>query len=131
MSNNTSHPYTIVVGVDFEPDGNHAIDAAIELAEARGGNAEIHLVYVDTELTPRVAGVDAGMAGYEREVNKRTQTALDELEKTCRERAAAAKGGQALATEGLTAHFRLGRAAEQIVQLAADLDGDLIVVGTH
>src|SRR5690606_35150464 len=28
-------------------------------------------------------------------------------------------------------HFRLGAAADQIVQLAVDLDADLIVLGTH
>ncbi|HZO12023.1 MAG TPA: universal stress protein [Polyangiaceae bacterium] len=132
MTDQHAHPYTIVVGVDFEPDGDRAIDTAIELAEAHGGNASIHLLYVDSELTPRVAGIDAGMAGYRREVDKRREHAFDALDRVSKDRAEALeRGGRKLTLEGVTAHFRVGRPPEQIVQLAIDLDADLIVVGTH
>jgi nucleotide-binding universal stress UspA family protein len=131
MNDANSHRYTIVVGVDFEPDGDRAFDAAVELAAARGG-AEIHVVYVDTDLAPRVTPLDAGITGYEAQLDKRTTTALDSLEQLCTARIdAMVERGINLQSEGITAHFRVGRPAEQLVQLAADLDADLIAVGTH
>jgi nucleotide-binding universal stress UspA family protein len=129
---NTQTPYTIVVGVDFEADGDRAVDAALELAETHGGRAAIHIVHVEVNLSPRIAGLESGIDSYEREKGKRVQEALDTLEKRTVERAAALeRRGVSLSVEGVTGHYRTGGAAQQIVQLAAEVDADLIVVGTH
>lgn len=132
MKDSNEARYTIVVGVDFEQDGIGAVDTALELAEARGGNAEVHLVNVEVDLMPHVAGLEAGVGAFDRDVDKRTKAGLDALEQLATDRAIAyEQRGSPLATESLTAHYRIGQAAQQIVRLAADVDADLIVVGTH
>jgi nucleotide-binding universal stress UspA family protein len=122
MTETTSHRFTIVVGIDFEADGDRALDTALELAETRPSPAELHVVHVHYAPVVPAAAAEPDMR----------QTTLDAIEHRCKVRVAELqKRNGSIKTEPIASHFRVGRPAEQIVQLAADLDADLVVVGTH
>ncbi len=127
MSNKS--PFTIVVGVDFEADGELALDEAIRVA-GRDPEAELHVLYVERELaSSAVAGAEISGVSH---VTTRTQSALDKLEALCTERIEAAqRANPRLRFRRAVTHFRIGQPADEIVQLAVDLNADLIVVGTH
>jgi nucleotide-binding universal stress UspA family protein len=121
MSAHVDPRHVLVVGIDFEADGDRALDAAVAYARNRPGT-EIHVLYVD-QITALANAAEADVA-------TRTEVALDELEARCQTRldslAAEASGLRRVAT-----HYRLGNAAEQLVQFAGEIDADLVVVGTH
>ena len=122
-------PYVIVVGVDFEPAGDLAFDEAVRLAAAHG-NAEVHILNVDkTVRASEAPPKESEAAGVSARVT-RSETALDRLE------ALAAERLDKVLTETQTfnrivTHFRVGKPAPMLVQLAVDLDADLVLVGTH
>lgn len=116
--------FTIVVGIDFSDTGDLAFDHALELANERE-NADVHVVYVEDEIAmPRVPAALVGAQTESDEilgrVQKRATDRLDAFVKRARPR-----------MKHIVAHVRRGNPADQIVQLAADLEADLIVVGTH
>jgi len=119
-----SHGYVAVVGIDFSDMSNKAMDQALEVTSLRAG--EVHAVYVESELP-----MDPGFLGA-------FQAALpaEELLESVRKRAAERlKAVQTLhgklAVKRVIVHVRRGSAADEIAQLAADLDADLVVVGSH
>lgn len=116
---NEEPKYTIVVGIDFSEAGNGALDHAIELAVAR--NAELHILYVDDHFRGAEDGREAAEAMLER-IEKHGIFHMEQASKRL---------GKAVSFRHLYSHFRVGAPAEQIVQLAVDLNADLIVVGTH
>jgi nucleotide-binding universal stress UspA family protein len=122
----SNKPFVVVVGVDYSETGDLAFQRAVELCQAEP-TAALHVVNVapmvlaagDVEraLIPdpnkRSADVEARLRGY---VEKR----IGEL------RAAGKK-----LPERILAHVRWDMPGEEIAQLAADLEADLLVVGTH
>jgi nucleotide-binding universal stress UspA family protein len=93
-------------------------------------NTEVHVLHVDTDFKPGTAAPFD--AGDKASVGSRTQNVLDRLEKLCTERIEAArKDGADPRVQRIITHFRLGVPADQLTQLAVDLDCDLVVVGTH
>jgi len=116
---NEEKGYMIVVGIDFSEASDAAFDEAIDLAIAR--NAELHVLYVDDHFRAPEGGREAAEA------------TLDRIEQhgMGRIKLYAERSGKTVTFRRLFSHFRLGAPAEQIVQLASDLDADLIVVGTH
>lgn len=116
---NEETKYTIVVGIDFSEAGDGALDHAIELAVSR--NAELHVLYVDDHFRGAEDGREAAEAALER-IEKHGIAHMDRISR---------KLGKTVSFRHLYSHFRVGAPAEQVVQLAVDLDADLIVVGTH
>ena len=110
----------IVVGVDFSPSSEKALEEAFQLAMAP--DATIHLVHVASGTATDLV---LDMLDGERRVN------FDEAERHLagygRSRAAAA----GIPAVRVHAHVRLGTPAQELVELAALLDADLVVVGTH
>lgn len=111
--------YVIVVGIEHGEHGEKALDAAIQMA-ALHPNGEVHALHVDAG--PGVPSERGKLA--------HSSVALDQVEELCQARL------QAMAERGarprrLSTHFRYGTPAEQIIQLAADFDADMVVVGTH
>lgn len=120
----TEHSYTIVVGTDFSETSNLAMDAAFEFASQKE-NADVHVVFVEDELTtPRTLAAGSGEESELDEVMRRVQ-------KRATERLTGLSKRMTLKIRHVVAHIRRGSPAEHIVQLAAHLDADLIVVGTH
>jgi nucleotide-binding universal stress UspA family protein len=122
-------PYVIVVGVDFSPASELAVERAFELAAERP-NAEVHLVNVVQTYGPQVT--------YDMPVDGSALTVLTLTEARARfktytdkalETFAASHGGRRL--ERVFSHVRFDAIADEIAQLAADLEADLVVVGTH
>jgi nucleotide-binding universal stress UspA family protein len=117
--------YRIVVGVDFSEIGDTALEQAFTLASATP-LAEPHVIHVASafgpvlrlELTEEIRTVSMREAAeYLRQyVERRLQ------------RFTPPYGG---GFERAATHVRVGSAAEQIAQLASDLEADLVVVGTH
>ena len=124
--------YTMVVAVDFELDGERALDAAIDMAERygkAGTHAVIHVLHVD----PSLAAQGGSTVADPRSMAERNADKIEELEQHCRMRLDAArkrKGGELESTR-MASHLRLGNPADHIVQLAVDLDADIVIVGTH
>jgi nucleotide-binding universal stress UspA family protein len=121
---NRNH-YTIVVGIDFEADGDRAFDAAIDLGHAH--HADVHVVWVGADL-----GSALGVPAEPRIVADQKKSGLEHLDTYCRRRLEQLqeKYGD-LGIANLILHFRAGDPSARIVQLAVDIDADLIVVGTH
>ncbi len=111
--------YTVVVGVDFSQASDEALDEAFSLSTAR--NAELHVLYVDDHFLVPEGGREAAEATLSR-IEHHALARIEDLGR---------RVGKQITFRKLYSHFRLGAAAEQLVQLASDLDADLVVVGTH
>lgn len=114
----------VVAGVDFSNLSDCALDEALVAASARSG--ELYVVYVAHDILhyPVVdLAIDEAAA---------RDAALEQVRQRAVERrdAVAAKAGP-LGVTRIVVHFRRGSPAEEIAQLAADLDADLVVVGSH
>lgn len=103
--------FVTVVGVDFSPMSLRALDEALTTTSLRAG--EVHAVYVEPERTTDLATLDA---------------AGERLQKCAQERVSLAG---ALAVTRVVAHIRRGSPAREIAELAANLDADLVVMGSH
>ncbi|HET9958199.1 MAG TPA: universal stress protein [Polyangiaceae bacterium] len=128
-----SKPYLIVVGVDYSKTGDLALERAFELATERE-NAEVHIVYVlqtlsalaPVELGVGIGGPDPSLVKEASEqLRKYAERKLDEFKSKF------AGTGKKRLFERAVSHLRLDAPAQEVAQLAADLEADLVVVGTH
>lgn len=114
MSNVT---YRIVVGVDFTETGDNALDEAIYQA-ARMGDDELHAVFVIARDGKRdLASMSDALISARDRLRQRVIARCEEV---------GIDGEQKVVF-----HVRIGDPAEQIHQVAIDVDADLVVVGTH
>ena len=118
--------YTLVVGVDFSNAGQLALQRAFEIASNEPG-AEPHIVHVADTYGPTTLTL---------ELPDQVQTvsiegALDELRDYVAARLGEFEQEHRATFERAVTHIRLGDPAAEIAQLAADLDADVVVVGTH
>ena len=115
MSNDST--IRIVVGVDFTEIGDHALDEALRYARKLDGS-ELHPVFVIAEPPKdKIAELDQAL-----------QQARDALRERVLQR------GEAIGQRfdlPCVLHVRVGEPAEAIHQVVVDMDGDVIVVGTH
>jgi len=122
-SKKNSAPYIVLVGLDLSEPGGRAWRFAFDLANLRGGETEIHAVVIGARgLTP----------GSKDVATPRVSTARAEegpsplpLLKVLEHRSPA---GEARL---MAMHYRDGRPDKAIVQLASEIDADLIVVASH
>jgi nucleotide-binding universal stress UspA family protein len=108
----------ILVGIDMSHDAEHVIASAIEVARTMPG-AELHIVHA---VDPRTAirAEASGVQPYELIVAAHSKF-LDERARLARESAGATVVG----------HLIEDGAQRAILQTAASIDADMIVVGTH
>lgn len=124
-ANSANTTYTLVVGVDFSSTGELALQRAFELA-SRTPNAEPHVVYVAGAYGPMLRlelPDDAKAVSIEEasdHLRKYVERQLDKFQQTRR-----------ATFERVVTHIRVGAPADEVAQLAADLDADLVIVGTH
>lgn len=126
-------PYVIVVGVDYSETGDLALSQAFQIGAAMP-KAEIHAVSVSSlrmpvpSATPEaVSGFAGGAPGVpldesSAELRRHVQRSYDDF---------VAQAASGTAIERIVTHVRLEAPAEEIAQLAADLEADLVIVGTH
>lgn len=124
-------PYVIVVAVDYSESGRLALERAFELAMEKA-NAEVHVVNVLPVYQSGVADAANGAwAGGLPSVEEASGELRSYVAKA-REVFEAAHRGQNLGfLERLVAHQRVSVPSEEIAQLAADVEADLLVLGTH
>lgn len=112
----TERPYVILCAFMFDETGDRALEEAVRVA-TRTPSAELHVVHVPPGVAP------AGMVGPEASTF-RLVTSPDDLE----ERIERACAGTQLTVRG---HIRRGDPVEGILQTAASIDADLVIVGSH
>jgi nucleotide-binding universal stress UspA family protein len=114
--------YKVVVGIDFDGPSEDAFESAAALVLGRP-EAELHVAHVIRESkvgSNRTAAIDRA--------NAELAATPARLREYVRAKVLAV---EALGAAKTTLHARLGTPAEGLVQLAADIDADMIVVGTH
>lgn len=118
-----STPYIVLVGLDLSEPGGRAWRFAFDLANLRGGETEIHAVVIGARgLAPGIKDV-----ATPRVSTSRTEDGVSPPPplKVLEHRSA---GGEARL---MAMHYRDGRPDKAIVQLAGEIDADLIVVASH
>ena len=119
----TQDPYVILVATDFSDDSALAVKEAWQLATQRT-DAQLHLVHVLSDK-PTLLSTEEAMVRNERLMSDTP----DELRNHAIGVAQAARLAPLHRAMGF--HVRLGDPAEAILQLAADVDAEMIVVGSH
>src|SRR5690349_16210210 len=122
-------PHVILVGIDYSEASALALEQTFALAAARPG-AEVHVVNVVQTYGPQVVyemPVDSSALAVltVAEARKRLTGYVDEQYTAFRAHHDA--GG----IQRVIVHVRFDAIADEIAQLAADLEADLVVVGTH
>ena len=124
-TNSSNTPYTLVVGVDFSSTGELALQRAFDLASRTPG-AEPHVMYVAAAYGPMLRlelRDDTKTVSIEEASDYLRDYVEAELDKF--------RTGRRAAFERVVTHIRVGAPADEVAQLAADLDADLAIVGTH
>jgi nucleotide-binding universal stress UspA family protein len=118
-----SAPYIVLVGLDLSEPGGRAWRFAFDLANLRGGETEIHAVVIGARgLAPGIKDVATPRVSTSRTEDGPSQPPpLKVLEHR-------SAGGEARL---MAMHYRDGRPDKAIVQLASEIDADLIVVASH
>lgn len=115
MKPDTNNRVVILAAVDRTATSDSVVHTATALASSIPGG-ELHFVHVIVE--PPTNGMSPLPMN---ELVREGRTFLDDL----KERTAARFAGR------VVGHLAVGAAQEQILQLASDLEADLIVVGSH
>jgi nucleotide-binding universal stress UspA family protein len=110
-------PYTIVAAIADDDTDTCTLYEALRSAQ-RAEHAELHLVHVVAAATVRpnangLTGLDQALASVSEDLRRRLD--VIELQSPAK----------------ITAHFHVGRPSDCILQVAAELDADLLIVGTH
>ncbi len=119
-------PYVIVVGTDYSEPSQAALEQALELGSEKP-HAEVHVVHIvppEAAYTPDGAIPVLMREGGTREALKELATHVEGALARLRDR----KGAVPSRT---VSHVRVDVAASELAQVAADLEADLVVVGTH
>lgn len=117
---------SLVAAIDFSQPSTRALAEALRLAAERP-HAKLHIVYVgggvgdEIQIDLPSGTATASVADAEEHIQSYVEKA----------RLHAMLEGEPIESERVVIHVRVGTPTEQIVDLAADVSADLIVVGTH
>jgi nucleotide-binding universal stress UspA family protein len=124
-----TRPFTVIVGVDYSDTSALALVEAITTARSRARN-HVHVVHCVLPVPTAGPMMGASVAPV-----VDTERAADQLkqfvEKTLAEAPKPPLGDDRPLVDRLTTHLGVSDPRLAIVQLASDLDADLIVIGTH
>jgi nucleotide-binding universal stress UspA family protein len=123
-------PYVVVVGVDYSETGLLAFQQAFELA-ASHAVSELHVINVvhvvlpsdEFGLTPLLAHASMTFPEAEEELAEYVRQKVAEFSQKL--------GANRNTPPRVIPHVRLEAPAQEIAQLAVDLEADVVVVGTH
>ncbi len=116
MNSGSSTPSVVyLVAIDGTPAGDHVVDVAAGLVAALGGSAELHVLHV---LAVPASPTAAGVLGTS--LLEAGRLALDRATGSARSRCAGR----------IVGHLAAGDTTREIVQKAANLGADLVLVGT-
>jgi nucleotide-binding universal stress UspA family protein len=123
-------PYLIVVGMDYSEASELALAQAFQIA-GRLPYSEVHIVHVAALQLPPLAASspDASVVAS----NVSVDDTSTELQRYVQERFNGLYADGALdgSPTRIVTHVRWETPAQEIAQLAADLEADLVIVGTH
>lgn len=114
----------IVVGTDGSPGADLAVDAAIDQAAASGGTVHVVRAYKTATAATMAMASEAAIIATAAEADK---AAHDEAERTCAEVVLRARE----AGLDAVAHPVAGTPADVLIQVAEEVDADLVVVGNR
>lgn len=116
----------VLVGVDFSPLAKLALDAALEIVASRD-ETKLYVVHVAKSLGPMVR---LELDDDERTVSPKEAAGFlqDYVEQHL---AAWQRADRRVDSAAVSTHVRVGSASTEIVQLGAEVDADVIVVGTE
>jgi nucleotide-binding universal stress UspA family protein len=127
----TTKPYLILAGIDYSTPSELALERALEIAEA-SASAELHVVHVtptvelpqpnDIVATQTLESPIFVQNAYE-QLKTYVSISVGAFEKK--------RSGAAPRELRVFAHVRFLAPAQEIAQLASDLEADLVVVGMH
>ena len=113
--------FVLLTAVDASAGGDRVMSAAIGFARMIPG-AEVHIVHVLEDLSQSPALIRASLVPSPAELREDARKLLD-------------RHGRSVAMEcpkaRVVTHLHAGTAWRRIVQLATDLQADLVLVGTH
>ena len=112
----------MLLATDGSAEAELATKSAVELANSTG--SELHVVYVEP-LPDFMKKNEAGTPGYDRELYEKIE---EEGRETLRKLTWRVKVAGGTVTGS---HLRMGAVAEEIVDLAGELEVDLIIVGSR
>lgn len=123
----TEHAYRIVAGYDYSPTADLAVKRAFDLAskEERG---EVHVVTVVVQMGEFVG---AGFTGAATSPALPLEDAYEALEARVGQLMSEWQDETRKTFSRLVIHVRSEVPAAEIAQLAADLEAEMVVVGTH
>ena len=115
----------LLVGVDFSESSVSAIDAALDLAATEGSTAVLHALVVDEMSVGLVIP-------FVHSTSQALIESVDRLRALLVERVGAASARhRTLHIQYAQAHGASGSPARELAHLAAELNADLVVVGSH
>jgi nucleotide-binding universal stress UspA family protein len=116
-----SAPVQIVVAFDFSPSAEQALARAIEVV----ARAPQHVMHVAAVIDVHGGPLVGTLGGA-------TYRDADHLQQVVSERVAAAFAGRPTAAEvQFYVHARIGKAHEEVLELAREVGADLIFIGSH
>jgi nucleotide-binding universal stress UspA family protein len=110
----------MVIGIDLSDGSRQAMEVALNLAHITRA-PDLHLIHV---IRPTVLHGPSDWLGVMSQYERTVDSARRELDALC---------ASAIARWSLRAfaHVRTGEPYREIVQLASDMEADLVVIGTH
>ena len=108
----TSGPYRIVIAVAFDATTHHVLREGFRLSGRRSG-CELHAVHAVSD-SGSVADTEQRMIDATEELNEHLEALWGEA-----------------AERRVMGHIRAGKPVDTILQVAVDVNADLLVVGTH
>jgi nucleotide-binding universal stress UspA family protein len=131
MSHSIS-PYVIVVAVDYSATSDLVFERALELAAEKPA-AAVHAinvlpVYQSGPAPDATAVTWAGSLPSSSDAAERLRVYVQARTQAFRDKH---PGDERAFLDNVAAHQRLENPSEEVAQLAADLEADLVVVGTH
>jgi nucleotide-binding universal stress UspA family protein len=121
-----SESYIVVASIDFSASSLLALDEAVRVASEHPG-ATLHVVHVASAYGPMLQMETAGdvltMSAEEAEAYLASYVQQHSSELRAK--------GLGIDPARVSSHLRVGGATDAIVAAAAELDADLLVVGTH
>jgi len=122
----TSKPYLILVGIDYSTASELALQRALELAAAQS-NAELHVVHVVPASGDVASNENMELPSIDPQAYEKLQTYVGVSIGTFVKK----QNGAADKPPRVVSHLRIHAPAQEIAQLASDLEADLVVVGMY
>ena len=113
-------PHQVIVAYDFSPSASIALGRAVEVAL----RAPEHVLHIVTAIERNGPAMQPMPHANMEDVERVRAKVVDDM-------VAAFRGREAAAEVSFFVHVRIGKAADEILDLAVDVGADLIFVGSH